>query len=172
MIDYGLFSFATPPLTGEGWWIKAAQIVGLGTALPDRVHNSWPPNYKDNLRVTQVCHPVSWLRAFFDQPWNGCSPLVGIKADSFESFVRQYLIDCPGVVSRLFGLYRADVVQRAEDQPHAFWQFAETMGVSEVMYGNLLNLNPPYMLAFGTPRWIYNEVRQAEPDLFDAYDYW
>ncbi len=180
MIRYSCFQFATPPLTGGSWFVRAAQLAGLGLAWP--IHAVEPfseSNDGTTLRVSLARHPLDWLEQCYDaMKHNGVKRprlrrFTELRLDSPGDFLRDYLDKLPGSISELYDEYRADTVLRIEDMPWALTELLEGLGIDPVLRDNATRMAVP------TGEWKNAEVdpglrrslMNAERKISDAYDY-
>lgn len=134
MISYGRFEFASPPRTATTWFLKAADLAGLGGASKASVHI--PPKKDQGARLVSIVrHPYRWLSSYFHAIGGG---IIGIpEIDFFGDLVRKtksryhdFIFACaenPGCVKRMFDAYPAFTVMRVEDLPWAAIEFFESV---------------------------------------------
>lgn len=190
MIDYKLFQFACPPRCGAGWFVKAAQLSGLGPGFIDKAYAPFPAKRSgDVLRVSMVRHPRDWLgscwRTLGNNPYTGTNghdikhlgKIVHLEAKgTFDEFVLDYLRRFPGEITRLFWQYAeiADSCLRWEDVPHAFLELIESAGVPESMRSTAAKL-PKKTGSAQDVRWsdyVRREVMDADRKVFEHFDYY
>lgn len=180
MINYELFTFASPPRTGTTWFRKAADAAGLRCSGRNELHV--PGGLVGMVRVGLMRNPVDWLKSYWAAIYPG---QIGVPAvdyfrgggdfKSFEDLVR-FVVEDPGCIRRMHVAYSPDVCLRIEDMPWAFVRFLESIGVPEKLANRCLTLNPqnttrreklPTM-----PRYLEKRLFETECDLCEAYDYW
>jgi len=176
MIDYGLFVFAAPPRTATSWFIKAAQLSGLGYGSVQQSH--LPFNETDKWKVSLVRHPCDWLASKWASRFE-CSdngfPLEIPKGHGFcfDTFIERYLESVPGAVGQMYNKYEADIVLRVEDLPWALVELLRTFDVGlpyQTMCAKLHRVNASSLI----PRWdnrLREQVREAEREVMDVYEY-
>lgn len=182
-VDFGgLFQFAAPPHTGGPWLLNGLLGIGMASASSEgrclkkmliEVERPWV-NCENGVRLTFVCNPITWLMACHSFPNRQNLPhdFAGLQStETFEAFAHQYLMTCPGAITRLFGMYEAGVVQRLEDQPMAFAEFAESIGVPDAFVQKIRRRAGPCSGSF-CGGWLRTELRRADEKIFDLYDYW
>lgn len=184
MIDYKLFQFAAPPLTGVEWYISACQLSGLGPEFIDKAFNPWDKGQKSKiLRISLVRNPFDWLVVAYEnlkniRSYNGfLEPFYSSDYNNYHDFVRSYLTNCPGSISELFNSYKADIVHRYEDLP---WAYVELMNSTFEIPHSFLNrvlLTKPRIKVYSQtehvlPRWLKLEIRKSEKEIFDAFEYY
>lgn len=178
MIDYTLFDFAAPPLAGADWFIKAAQLCGLGPGFCHAAHDPFPERRSMNkLRISLVRNPWDWLVSVFlclnHQAGlsNYIAPISTLDHGSLDSFVWDYLCHHAGCVGKIFDQYRADFSMRVEDLPGAFITLAPSLGIPKSLYNRVSNL-PVEQSHYRTNPEIRSMVLDAERSFAERYDYW
>ncbi len=185
-IDYKLFHFAAPPRTGAPWFIKAAQLAGLGHGFIDQALMQFDCRDGEHLRVSLVSHPVTWLHDCYmglrtEGTTNGrdaaaLSDFVDLSLLRFDRFVRDYLDKVPGAVSKLFWSYGsgADTVLRAGDLPWAFLELLESLRVPKAMRVIVLKLGTAAPVGSEPllDKGLKRAVIAADCKVFDHYDYY
>lgn len=187
MIDYTLFCFSTPPMTGSTWFVKAAQLAGLGWHKPAEAvvpfHSRCQCPLKCGVnkpRVSLVRHPCDWLALCYMQLKtdsrnysNGDSPIPfdSWPVRTFSAFVRAYLEERPGYIGELYAQYDSDVCLRVEDLPLAFGELMDSVGVDPLFNLYLyLNVRKPNL-----PQWdrsLRYLVTREEGAIFERYEYY
>ena len=179
MIDYKLLTFSCVPYSGEKWMIKAAQLAGFGPAFWHQAHSPFPDKRGvDEFRVTSVRNPFDWLWLAYQEHklcrLNGYTGRISLlTADSFDKFVYRYLGETPGEITRLWKQYQADTCLRIEDQPRAFVELLEMLGVPDQFIQILQGMPRPPSVIVGPYRdsSLRQIVMQAEEEYCDALDY-
>lgn len=179
MIDYKKFYFATAPGTGSSWFVKAAQLAGLGYAPRERAFDGFSSD-DDRLKITLVRHPCAWLvdlwcrKSFDPRPISHVGRLGELVGEEFSLFVEDYLQKMPGEIGRLFYLYDADSYIRSEDFPLAFVELAESMGVERGLLQNDFFHKCPLQSNsrsnYTVMQW--RAIIEAEWELVQFFDYW
>ena len=172
----GLFEFAAPPFTGSRWLLNEIADRKLPLAHDDQclladAEKPWKRS-GSNVRLTFVCNPILWLQRCHKASNHSGLPdeFQGLAhTRSFGQFAHQYMTVCPGAITRLFERYEAGVVQRLEDQPWAFTEFLESLGVPDVFVRKIQGKSCEPLFCGG---WLRTELRRADEKLFGAYDYW
>lgn len=157
VIDCGQFVFACPPNVGEGWFLAAAQLCGLGTGFRHQAHSGFRATHLP--KMSMICHPCDWLAwDYASKGYNG-----------WNRYFRSYVFNPPGHVARIFRAFGAEVVFRYEDLPWAFVQLLESLDVP---------VHPQVMeIPKSAPdRRMWNRkdrqfVINAEREICDAYGY-
>lgn len=175
------FTFTAAPHTDAQWILDALResaifphLGSLGTvSVPEEI------DPLHGTRVTQICHPCTWLRGH----WLAGCPKVGIdevdvlatlNTATFAHFVNSYLDICKGAVGRVFDRYlkNADTVIKLEEQPRALGELLDTLGFRAEQFRHVgeiaVNKLPD------TPSWprrLYSEVCEAEQDFRERYEY-
>jgi hypothetical protein len=177
MIDYGSFQFASAPLTGEAWFIRAAQLAGFGPGFLHHANGPFPREPSKVLRVSLVRHPCDLLGDLWATGYDGnhlgklgCLP----RGGTFDRFIDRYLQEMPGTVGDLYRTYEADSVLSYADLPWAFIELVQSLGVSKELLGNSFFGCRPNLADYGPdwPRSLRREVCEAERWVLDTYDYW
>jgi len=177
-IDYKLFSFAAPPLSGVDWFVKAAQLCGLGLGSAEQAVDPFPKRRSNILRVSLVMHPCDWLvSCYLKVHINGCCGLNLGSINTFRQdgslgdFLRCYQKQ-PGVVGKFFGQYEADSCMRVEDMPWALMEQMKVFDVPRSMYRHLADIEGPKR---PTPIYVRPSIRlsvmRAEEEFAERYNY-
>lgn len=178
MIDYRILQFSSAPQTGEDWFVKSAQLMGLGPGFLDHAHNPFPVERNGSVyRVSLVRHPATWLAACFriikEETTNGhLTNFRTLNDYCFEAFIHSYLKEMPGAVGRLFDAYKADSYMRYEDLPWAFIELMRSFEIPEQFMRFSSRLGRP--MSHGLPTiepWMRKSVMNAERGVVEAYDY-
>ena len=181
MVDYTLFHFAAPPRTGVRWFLKAAQLIGLGPGFPHQAHMPFGPRGDNGrvLRVSMVRHPCTWLASCYSTiirdglQTNHVGKFAGLDLTSFDAFLQSYLRTIPGSVGELYNGYMADSCMRIEDVPDAFLELADSLEVPRSL-SNLCRKLGRQDTTENPPAWdrrLWRRVLEAERDVTEAYDY-
>lgn len=185
-VEYPFFSFAAPPETGHAWFVEACRSAGLGRgSVEDALVPFSSERGGDELRVSLVRHPCSWLASTYRalQRMNEEHPravhflgtsFVGLDKSSFDAFVRSYLNTFPTGISCLFDRYESDVRFRFEDMPWALSELLETFDVPRVMRERAERLERPDC-SERLPPWkthLHRQVMEAEEEFCHALDYY
>jgi hypothetical protein len=183
MIDFGLFTFASPPGTGIDWILKASNLIGLGKHQKEQ--STFPfqeRNGDTRLKVSVVRHPCDWLgdcwaslRGGLNTENQRIASFACLRNDSFDDFVRSYLEIMPGGIERFFADYRADVCWKLEDLPWAFLLFMQTLGVPRRLLEGCKHLDRGLLFEWTTPFWepsLKKRVREAEKRFTERYEYY
>ncbi len=179
MIRYEGFCFACPPRTGTGWLVKAAQLAGLGPGFRKHAHAVFNGTEDGVLRVSLVRDPRDWLQSCYTSivKKEPDSKLLGrfnsLPRDSFDEWIEAYLDDPELSVTGMFDSYQADTVMRIEDQPWAFLELLESVGVDEE-YRKIAKQCPPQNVSVELPPWnlrLRDEVGEKESSIMEKYEY-
>ena len=183
-IDYDYFVFACPPRVGTGWFLKAAQLSGFGSAHKDHAHAPFNDGRKaDQFRVTLVRHPCDWLASCYaairnrDANMDQLGTLATLDVrHGFEPFIRGYLRGMEGWITKLYNDYtlEANSVLRIEDMPWAFVELMEALGVPDVMKRRCIGL-AKQNVSESVPRWderLRKEVIDAEQEVVESFEYY
>jgi len=169
MIDYKLFEFAAPHYTGGTWFNGACCAVGL---YKDRLFpigsaqfDEWKKPNPKVLRVSLVRHPKDVLLVM----WNANKKL---QKYSFSEFVFLYSTKHPGYIGNMFSRYKADIVQRYEDCPWALVELLDSLGVPKHLVDRVHTIPKQHLLQLPIKPWVSRELKQAEKEVFDRYDYY
>lgn len=135
-IQFNSFVFASPTRTASNWFRTACAVAGMDRNKRG-IHEPFAKGEKLH-RVTMVRHPVAWLHSMYyshNCGWTGTrlGDMLSAEANRicFAEFVEWYLKNEPGLVGRIFDLYKADTTIRVEDLPGAAVDFLRLRGVSE-----------------------------------------
>ena len=179
MIDYGNFVFAAPPRTGSTWFIKAAAEAGLGKGFKAHVHSKAP---KDNtgLVVSLVRHPCPWLASYYHVLQGGHTgvPEVDVletlarACPTFDGFVRGYLANFEGHVTKIMLSYQADSYIRTCDIRWGAYELFVTAGVKAKTALRATSHGPQNCGKHSTD-WnpsLWSAVEQSEP-MIEQFEY-
>ena len=119
MFETQWFTYASPPKSGNQWFVAALKRVGLPTKHPG-MHV--PGHVEGKPRVTIVREPAIWLRSFF---LNMHGPMglaevdifLGLRTghnQTFEEFGWRYVNEMPGQISKMRLFYEAEIELRTE----------------------------------------------------------
>jgi len=177
MIDYGKYSFAAPPCTGEDWFITASQLAGYGPGFRHHAHEPWTGSDREQLRVSIVRRPVDFLKVVYSRLENagisnGILFFAALHSDSFEEFAADYVEKMPGRITELYNKYKADVVLRVEDAPWSFIELAQSLNTDPTLVSTLRRLPVNRECGLAVPNWVAREIKETEADVYEAYDYW
>lgn len=178
MISYPQFDFASPPRTGTAWFVDACFRSGLGERSRGSVHIPHEKQRK-TFCVTQVRHPCSWLASYWTTIFPGhvgvdcVDAFRFLRGGTFDQFVTSYLKKIPGGIGRMFAQYDADNYLRLEDQPGAFLELMESVGI-RVRWKTIM----PYGIMNKTlkvkPRWhgaMWQAVMKSEQEMVEKFGY-
>jgi len=177
MIDYGKYSFAAPPCTGEDWFITASQLAGYGPGFRHHAHEPWVGSNREQLRVSIIRRPVEFLRTVYSRLKNaklsnGIVFFASLEDSSFEEFASDYIEKMPGKITELYNMYESDVILRVEDTPWAFIEFAMSIDTDPAFVSTLRRLPVNRECKPAIPDWIARGIKETESHVYDAYDYW
>lgn len=119
MIDLGSFTYASPPKSGNQWFVAALRRAGL-PAKHAGMHA--PGHVEGKPRVTIVREPATWLRSYFRNMHGSIGmPQVDIfqmlrsgHGQKFEDFGWRYVNELPGQISKMCMCYEAEIELRTE----------------------------------------------------------
>lgn len=146
-IRFNNFVFAAPPRMASTWFRTACAIADQ--ERPKRgSHDPFSAQEKMH-RVTLVRHPVAWLSSMYYALNCGTTgvrlvDMLSLQGDRicFAEFAEWYLLNEPGLVGRICGLYKADTTLRVEDLPSAAVAFFRSMGVGEAALASIAAMPP------------------------------
>lgn len=149
MIDYGTFRFAAPPRTGTTWFLKACSMAGLGEGDKAHVHQPIPPK-TTGLTVSLIRHPYDWLCSYYHALRGGNTGILHVdilavvarSSQDFPSFIKQYVRNSPGLVSKMFDSYHADSVMKTEELKWASLEFFASLNVKQKVLDEIKTLSP------------------------------
>lgn len=130
------------------------------------------PNGKtnDRLRISFVRHPCDWLCDVFSREVLLDNDIDLLPRTSLDDFVKAYLDRFPGLISKIFLSYKAGSFLRAEDLPGCAYELLEMLGIPRpetVPQLTHLRLAPKL-----SSKNLRRELRKAEEEIFDAFDYY
>lgn len=177
MIDFGSFEFAAPPGVGADWVMRALLKAGIQRPLGGEYWSSFDfsPHRQKSLRVSMVRHPCDLLAVCWremNEEVNGRPlPFSALRRDSFDAFVRDFLLSHPGRIGRLFDLYQADTCMRYEDQPWALLELLESVGVPAQMRKFAKKVPRPPSPIIRWDKSLRRRVVESEKETMEKYDY-
>lgn len=174
MIDYHLFSFACPPCVGGEWFVRAAELCGLGKAEVEQAYDPFNGNQPNQLKVSLIRNPCSWILDCYGRlrcDNNGDTKLLmGLDANQpIDFFIGEYIRKTPGALGRIASRYEADTVMRIEDMPWAFIELIDSLDVPRSMQDRVIGLGRPSHLAMPSQR--ARMVANMERELMERYEY-
>lgn len=181
MIMYDGFAFSSAPKTGVAWFLKAAQLAGLGPGFRDKALSGFSGTPRTMLKVSLMRHPYEWLKAFhcsrgFGNHLGPLDCLSSVKNGySFDSWVEYYLNHLPGKISELILSYDADSYIRRDDLPGAFVELAKSIGVELGMMAHpFFHARPPadYDRLLGDNPKLRRRVADVDCRLMELGDFW
>lgn len=179
MIDYKLFQFASAPLTGVDWIIRAAQLSGLGPGFSAIAVKGFGECNGSSIRLSSVRNPCDWLAACWeflknhDRPYGrSLLPFSKLKNETFEQFVGDYLKEFPGWISKIQSSYRANVCLRYEDLPWSFVEFGSSVGIEEEMLDNVKRWMSRPQPSFVEWNDLRSRLLESEEEFCERYDYY
>lgn len=141
MLNYGQFSFASPPRMGTTWFMQAAHLAGFQSTRVGKTgaHEPSTQGDSDHLWVVMARHPYTWLSSYYHALECGHVGVgvvdvfnpIGRQAKTFKEFVNAYLNTMPGQIGRMHDAYRASTVIRLEDLPWAAVDFFEPFEIGD-----------------------------------------
>ena len=188
MIHFTDFVFAAPPRTGSTWFVQAAAEVGLRPGVVNRKHEQFPddhlqfPQETQGLRVSLVRHPYNWLMSYYLGLDGGAvnikevDVLVDLSRESkdLQTFLRRYVNEMPGTVTRIFDSYQANTILRLEDFPWSPIEFFASLGVRRRDWSGIEDKAPVNFRKGKQPLvhpFLRRDVCGAEEEFCDRYEY-
>ncbi len=173
-IDYKLFSFACPPGVGGEWFLRAAELCGLGTAELKQAYSTFNNDQPNQLKVSLIRNPCTWIVECYDQlrSNDGDAQLLTVLNDAqpIDSFVCEYVRRTAGALGRIASRYEADTVLRIEDMPWAFVELVDSLGVPKAMRDRVIGLSKPKNL-HSSRTYHGKMVANMERELMERYEY-
>ncbi len=173
MIDYGHFLFAAPPRTGTGWFARAAYLAGFDKEDHTQAHSPFV-NGNPSFRVSLVRHPCNYLSSCYASQWGIFKFVSFVHKESFNDFVRRYLLHHSKCIGQLFNQYTADTVMRLEDMPWAFIEFIGSLMPKKPRRDSISKLEK-MNVSSELPKWdpgLRRLVIEAEKEICDKYEYY
>lgn len=177
MIRYTHFNFASPPKTGNIWFTDVVYFarIGIITSTPTYL----PSESNNDFVVSIVRHPLTWLKAIWDEGRNYLQkvPIAEFanilhfreKYATFDQFVMEVAKE-EGIVGTVFNAYKPCSCMRLEDMPFAADEFLSGLGCpivdacQDVLQKEMINVS-------GLDKSLRSAICRSESEFCDKYEY-
>jgi len=170
VIDLDLFQFAAPQSTGVDYYLRVLKAVGLEVGLPSEALEPWKEKEKSKgiLRVSLVRHPLDFMYKGW-QLQKKQHPMTPNFCDCMLLYVRG---NCSVNVAKIYESYDANVVQRWEDCPWALIEFFDSLGIPRSLSMRARSVEKEVSVIPQLPKFLLEEFKQLEQEVYNRYDYW